>query len=57
MIRKWTTYICAVLLVVTGVMKIISIGDGLSAREFIMTFYFLCVAVIIVLVEIGHGAS
>ena len=59
MIRKWSTYISAILLVTTGVLKIVSLsaGDGLSGREFIMTFYFVIIALIIILVEMGHGAS
>ena len=57
-IRMTTQYTGAVMLIVVSIMKLISIDSGApSLRNFIMCFYLIAIATIMVAVEYGHAAS
>ena len=57
-IRMTTQYTGAVMLIIVSIMKLISIDSGApSLRNFIMCFYLIAIAVIMVAVEYGHAAS
>tara|TARA_B110000285_G_C14572912_1_gene358676 strand:- start:210 stop:449 length:240 start_codon:yes stop_codon:yes gene_type:complete len=55
-IRKKSSYIAAVLLVIVSILKIVSISDGHKLQSMIMSFYFLGIGLVIVAVEYEVGA-
>ena len=55
-IRKNSSYVAAVLLVVVSVLKLLSISEGHKLMTIIMCFYFLGIGIVIVGVEYEVGA-
>jgi hypothetical protein len=48
----------AVMLVIVGVAKIVSIGgEGKTAAQYVMTFYFIVISIVMVAVEFGQGQA
>ena len=57
-IRMTAQYTGAVLLVIVSIMKLVSIDSGApSLRNFIMCFYLIAIAAVMIAVEYGHAAS
>ena len=55
--RKYSTFLAAVLLIVIGIFSILSISDAGGLRAIVMTIYLIVIAVVMILVELGQGAS
>lgn len=57
-IRRFAVIFAAVMLVIVGVGKIVSLGgSGRTMAQYVMTFYFIVISVVMIAVEFGQGQA
>ena len=54
-LRQNSVYVLSILLVINGIMKIATPGEGESIRSFITTFNFCLIGITLMLIELEKG--